>query len=84
MVFRGDGEPFRAVGPRGNGERRKVHMAMDTATSGIRAVASTPGREGDSPVLLEQILDDDDIGTVTTTPGAATAPSSHAVARLSS
>ncbi|TCP41369.1 DDE family transposase [Rhodovulum marinum] len=68
MVFRGDGEPFRAIGPSDNGERRKVHLAMDTATSDIRAVEFTPSREGDSPVLpdlLDQIPDDEDIGTVT-------------------
>jgi hypothetical protein len=68
MVFRGDGEPCRAIGPSDNGERRKVHLAMDTATSDIRAVEFTPSREGDSPVLpdlLDQIPDDEDIGTVT-------------------
>ena len=43
-------------------------MAMDTATSDIRAVEFTPNREGDSlvlPDLLDQIQDDEDIGTVT-------------------
>jgi len=52
----------------GQGSRRKVHLAMDTATSDIRAVEFTPSREGDSPVLpdlLDQIPDDEDIGTVT-------------------
>ena len=47
---------------------RKVHLAMDTATSDIRAVELTPSRNGDSPVLpdlLAQIPDDEDIGTVT-------------------
>jgi hypothetical protein len=45
-------------------------LAMDTATSDIRAVEFT-SREGDSPVLpvlpvlLDQIPDDEDIGTVT-------------------
>ncbi len=41
---------------------------MDTATLDIRAVEFTPGRDGDSPVLpdlLEQIPEDEDIGTVT-------------------
>jgi hypothetical protein len=41
---------------------------MDTATSDIRAVEFTPSRDGDSPVLpdlLDQIPDDEDIGTVT-------------------
>jgi hypothetical protein len=47
---------------------RKVHMAMDTATSDIRAVEFTPSWEGDSPVLpelLNQIPEGEDIGTVT-------------------
>jgi hypothetical protein len=68
MAFRDDGEPCRAIGPSHSGERRKVHPAMDTATSDIRAVEFTPGREGGSPVLpdpLDQIPDDEDIGTVT-------------------
>ncbi len=30
---------------------RKVHLAMDTATSDIRAVEFTPGSDGDSPIL---------------------------------
>ena len=41
---------------------------MDTATGDIRAVEFTPGREGDSPVLpdlLDQIPEDEQIGTVT-------------------
>ena len=41
---------------------------MDTATSDIRAVAFTPSREGDSPVLpdlLDQIPEDEQVGTVT-------------------
>jgi hypothetical protein len=40
---------------------RKVHLAMDTATSDIRALEFTPSSDGDSPVLpelLDQILDD--------------------------
>jgi hypothetical protein len=47
---------------------RKVHPAMDTATSGIRAVELTPSGEGDSPILpelLDQIPGEEDIGTVT-------------------
>ena len=47
---------------------RKVHLAMDTATSDIRAVEATPGSDGDSPVLpelLDQIPEGEDIGTVT-------------------
>lgn len=46
----------------------KVLLAMDTATSDIRAVEFTPSREGDSPVLPEllgQIPEDEDIGAVT-------------------
>ena len=41
---------------------------MDTATGDIRAVEVTPSREGDSPVLpdlLDQIPQDQPIGTVT-------------------
>ncbi len=41
---------------------------MDTATSDIRAIEFTPSRDGDSPVLpdlLDQIPQDEDIGTVT-------------------
>ena len=50
------------------GSRRKVHLAMDPATSDIRAVEFTPSRDGDSPVLpdlLGQIPEDEQIGTVT-------------------
>jgi len=32
---------------------RKVHLAMDTSTSDIRAVEFTSGSDGDSPVLSE-------------------------------
>ena len=52
-----------------NRERgRKVHLAMDTATSDISAVEFTPSSDGDSPVLpelLDQIPAGDEIGTVT-------------------
>ena len=52
-----------------NRERaRKVHLAMDTATSDIRAVKFTPSSDGDSPVLpelLDQIFQGEAIGTVT-------------------
>ena len=47
---------------------RQVHLAMDTATSDIRAVEFTPSRDGDSPVLPDlpgQIPEDEQIGTVT-------------------
>jgi hypothetical protein len=46
----------------------KVHLAMDTATSDIRAVEFTPSSDGDSPVLpelLDQIPESEEIGTVT-------------------
>ncbi|TGD41150.1 IS5 family transposase, partial [Pseudotabrizicola sediminis] len=52
-----------------NRERgRKVHLAMDTVTSDIRAVEFTPSSDGDSPVLpelLDQIPEGEMIGTVT-------------------
>ena len=47
---------------------REVHLAMDTATSDIRAVEFTSSRDGDSPMLpdlLGQIPEDERIGTVT-------------------
>jgi hypothetical protein len=46
----------------------KVHFAMETATSDIRAVEFTSRGDGDSPVLLGllgQIPQGEDIGTVT-------------------
>ncbi len=52
----------------GRRQWRKVHLAMDTATSDIRAVEFTPASDGDSPVLPEllgQIPEDKEIGTVT-------------------
>ncbi|MBL3576519.1 transposase, partial [Rhodovulum sulfidophilum] len=67
--FLGDGEwQARKHGVQGSRQWRKLHLAMDTATSDIRAVEFTPSREGDSPVqpdLLDQIPQDEDIGTVT-------------------
>ena len=45
-----------------------MHLAMDTATSDIRAVEFTPGRDGDSPLLPDlrgQIPEDEQIGIVT-------------------
>ena len=69
IKFLGDGEwQARKHGVQGRRQWRKVHLAMDTATSDIRAVEFTPSREGDSPVLpdlLGQIPEDEDIGTVT-------------------
>ena len=56
----------------------KVHLAMDTATSDIRAVEFTSSSDGDSPVLpdlLDQIPEGEDIGTVTADAGTVTVPS---------
>jgi len=59
IKFLGDGEwQARKHGVQGRRQWRKVHMAMDTATSDIRAVEFTPSREGDSPVLPD-LLDPD-------------------------
>ena len=55
-------------GVQGRRQWRKVHLAMDTATSDIRAVEFTPSSDGDSPVLpelLDQIPEGEEIGTVT-------------------
>ncbi|MCC0063672.1 MAG: IS5 family transposase [Defluviimonas sp.] len=69
IKFLGDGEwQARKHGVQGRRQWRKGHLAMDTATSDIRAVEFTPGRDGDSPVLpdmLDQIPEDEEIGTVT-------------------
>jgi len=69
IKFLGDGEwQARKHGIQGRRQWRKVHLAMDTATSDILAVEFTHSREGDSPVLpdlLGQIPEDEDIGTVT-------------------
>ena len=69
IKFLGDGEwQARKHGVQGRRQWRKVHLAMDTATSDIRAVEFTPSREGDSPVLpdlLDQIPEDEEIATVT-------------------
>lgn len=69
IKFLGDGEwQARKHGVQGRRQWRKVHLAMDTATSDIRAVEFTPSSDGDSPVLpelLDQIPDDEEIGTVT-------------------
>ena len=48
--------------------RRRRHLAMDTATSDIRAVEFTPSHDSDSPLLPElrdQIPEAEEIGTVT-------------------
>ena len=69
IKFLGDGEwQARKHGVQGRRQWRKVHLAMDTATSDIRAVEFTPSRDGDSPVLpelLDQIPEVEEIGTVT-------------------
>ena len=69
IKFLGDGEwQARKHGVQGRRQWRKVHLAMDTATSDIRAVEFTSSSDGDSPVLpelLNQIPEDEDIGTVT-------------------
>lgn len=69
IKFLGDGElQARKYGVHGRRQWHKVHLAMDTATSDIRAVEFTPSRAGDSPVLpdlLGQIPDEEAIGTVT-------------------
>lgn len=69
IKFVGDGEwQARKHGVQGRRQWRKVHLAMDPATSDIRAVEFTPSRDGDSPVLpelLDQVPQDEPIGTVT-------------------
>ena len=69
IKFLGDGE-WQAHKPDVQGRRRwrRVHLAMDTATSNIRAVEFTPSGYGDSPVLpelLDHIPWGEEIGTVT-------------------
>ena len=69
IKFLGDGEwQARKHGVQARRQWRKVHLAMDPATSDIRAVEFTPSRDGDSPVLpdlLGQIPEAEPIGTVT-------------------
>lgn len=69
IKFLGDGEwQARKHGVQGRRQWRKVHLAMDTATSDIRAVEFTSSSDGDSPVLpelLDQIPEGEEIGTVT-------------------
>ena len=69
IKFLGDGKwQARKHGIQGRRQWRKVHLAMDTATSDIRAVELTPSNAGDSPVLaelLDQIPRGEEIGTVT-------------------
>ena len=69
IKFLGNGEwQARKHGIQGRRQWRKVHLAMDTATSDIWAVEFTPRSDGDStvlPDLLDQIPDGEEIGTVT-------------------
>jgi hypothetical protein len=69
IKFLGDGEwQVRRHGVKGRRQWRKVHLAMDTATSDIRAVEFTSSSDGDSsvlPELLGQIPEREKIGTVT-------------------
>jgi hypothetical protein len=69
IKFSGDGEwQARKHGVQGRRQWRKVHLAMDTATSDIRAVEFTPSSDGDSPMLpelLDHIAEGEEIGTVT-------------------
>lgn len=65
----GDGEwQARKHGVQGRRQWRKVHLAMDAATSDIRAVEFTPSSDGDSPILpelLNHIPEGEEIGTLT-------------------
>ncbi len=69
IKFLGDGEwQARKHGVQGRSQWRKVHLAMDPATSDICAVEVSSSRDGDSPVLpdlLGQIPAGEQIGTVT-------------------
>jgi IS5 family transposase len=69
IKFVGDGEwQARKQGIQSRRQWRKVHLAMDTAKSDIRAVEFTPSSDGDSPVLpdlLGQNPEGEQIGTVT-------------------
>ncbi len=54
IKFPDDGEwPARTHGS--YRQYRKVHLALHTATGGIRAVESASSREGDSPVRPERL-----------------------------
>ena len=55
---------------------------MDTAVSDIRAVEFTPSRDGDSPVLpdlLDQVPEDQQVGTVTADGASGTRRSHTAI-----
>ena len=54
IKFIGDGEwQARKHCVQGRRQWRKVHLAIDTATSDFRAVEFTPSSDGDNPVFLE-------------------------------
>jgi hypothetical protein len=86
----------RKHGVQGRRQWRKVDLAMDTATSDIRAVEFTPSSDGDGtvlPALLDQIPEGEEIGAVTAPSrdiasrcpaGQWTAPMTRAVATLPS
>ncbi len=66
--------PARKHGVQARRQGRRVRLTMDSAASGIRAVAFTPSRDGDSPVLperLDQIPEGEQIDAVTAPPGDA-------------
>ena len=69
IKFLGDGEwHARKHGRSRRRQWRKVNLTMNTATSDIRAVEFTSSQEGDSPTLpdlLDQITEDEQIGSVT-------------------
>ncbi len=69
IKFLGDGEwQARKHCVQGRRQWRKVHLAIDTATSDIRTVEFTSSSNGDSsvlPELLDQIPEGEEIGTVT-------------------
>ena len=66
IKFRGDGEwQARRHGPSRRRQWRKVHIAMDAGTGGVRAVEFTSSRQGDSPLLpdlLAQIPPEETLG----------------------
>lgn len=70
IKFMGAGGGWQARKHEHKGRRQChiVHLAMDTATSNIRAVGIIPSPVGDSPILpdlLGQILEEEQIGTGT-------------------
>jgi hypothetical protein len=65
----GDGEWLaKKYGPSKPRDWRKVHLGIDAETLEIRAIEITGSRVGDAPMLpdlLDQILGDQSIGSVT-------------------